>query len=76
MVLLLIGHISASTMSHGRVHGCLLLNDCYICLHHVPGVPLSTPAVWKDIFRDNVTLKRNWADGRCRVTDMAGHTHK
>lgn len=24
MVLLLIGHISASTMSHGRVHGCLL----------------------------------------------------
>lgn len=45
-------------------------------LLHVPGVPLSTPAVWKDIFRDNVNLKRNWANGRCKVTDMAGHTHK
>lgn len=45
------------------------------CKETYVGVPLSTPAVWKDIFRDNVTLKRNWADGRCRVTDMAGHTH-
>ncbi len=40
------------------------------------GVPLSTPAVWKEIFRDNVNLKRNWAKGRCKVTDMAGHTKK
>lgn len=45
------------------------------CKETYVGVPLSTPAVWKDVFRDNVTLKRNWANGRCRVTDMAGHTH-
>ncbi|KAL9984512.1 hypothetical protein ACROYT_G006815 [Oculina patagonica] len=44
------------------------------CQETYVGVPLSTPAVWKEIFRDNVNLKRNWAKGRCKVTDMAGHT--
>ena len=47
-----------------------------INLYKTKGVPLSMPAVWKDIFRDNLTLKRNWANGRCKVTDMAGHKHK
>lgn len=73
MVLLLIGQCVNNV---SRSCAWMPIAYCYICLHHVPGVPLSTPAVWKDIFRDNVTLKRNWADGRCRVTDMAGHTHK
>lgn len=45
------------------------------CQETYVGVPLSTPAVWKDIFRDNLKLKRNWANGRCKVTDMSGHTH-
>lgn len=45
------------------------------CQETYVGVPLSMPAVWKDIFRDNLTLKRNWANGRCKVTDMAGHKH-
>lgn len=43
------------------------------CQETYVGVPLSMPAVWKDIFRDNLTLKRNWANGRCKVTDMVGH---
>lgn len=45
------------------------------CQETYVGVPLSVPAIWKDIFRDNLTLKRNWANGRCKVTDMAGHKH-
>lgn len=45
------------------------------CQETYVGVPLSTPAVWKDIFRENLNLKRNWANGRCKVTDMSGHTH-
>jgi len=31
------------------------------------------PAVWKEIFRENLNLKRNWANGRCKVMDMVGH---
>ncbi|XP_020604751.1 F-box/WD repeat-containing protein 7-like [Orbicella faveolata] len=45
------------------------------CQETYVGVPLSTPAVWKEIFRDNVNLKHNWAKGRFKVTDMVGHTH-
>ncbi|XP_068743956.1 F-box/WD repeat-containing protein 7-like [Montipora capricornis] len=43
------------------------------CQETYVGVPLFVPAVWKEIFRENLNLKRNWANGRCRVTDMVGH---
>ncbi|KAK2565339.1 F-box/WD repeat-containing protein 7 [Acropora cervicornis] len=40
------------------------------CKETYVGVPLSVPAVWKEIFRENLNLKRNWANGRCKVMDM------
>lgn len=43
------------------------------CKETYVGVPLSVPAVWKEIFRENLNLKRNWANGRCKVMDMVGH---
>ena len=58
-------------VQHFNISNASLFRLCYFL-----GVPLSVPAVWKDIFRDNLNLKRNWAKGRCKVTDMAGHTHK
>ncbi|XP_032227402.2 F-box/WD repeat-containing protein 7 isoform X2 [Nematostella vectensis] len=44
------------------------------CRLQYVGVPLSVPDIWKDIFRRNINLKRNWAEGRCKVMEISGHT--
>ncbi|EDO32198.1 predicted protein [Nematostella vectensis] len=44
------------------------------CRLQYVGVPLSVPAIWKDIFKRNINLKRNWAEGRCKVMEISGHT--
>ncbi|XP_033101993.1 F-box/WD repeat-containing protein pof1-like [Anneissia japonica] len=31
---------------------------------------------WKDIYRDNKFLKRNWNSGQCKETDLKGHSAK
>ncbi|KAK3707206.1 hypothetical protein QZH41_019558, partial [Actinostola sp. cb2023] len=37
------------------------------------GIPLRVPTIWKEIFKQNLSLKRNWANGECRVMDITGH---
>ncbi|XP_020909797.1 probable E3 ubiquitin ligase complex SCF subunit sconB [Exaiptasia diaphana] len=44
------------------------------CSRIYVGIPLRVPTIWKETFKQNLKLKRNWANGECRVMDISGHT--
>ncbi|EDV19761.1 uncharacterized protein TRIADDRAFT_61795 [Trichoplax adhaerens] len=36
----------------------------------------SAQALWKRIFQTNLTLRKNWERGRCRVLEVSGHSNR
>ncbi|KAL4233353.1 hypothetical protein ACF0H5_008035 [Mactra antiquata] len=37
-------------------------------------VPVGGNPEWKKLYKDNKFLRVNWHDGKCRITDLKGHT--
>ena len=57
----------------------LLLNImCPFTVTHgsFPGVPAIVTVSWKQLFIDDIKLKRNWRLGRAKITTLTAHTHR
>ena len=40
------------------------------------GLSLQVRTTWKNLYLDDLRLKRNWRKGKCIVTKLTGHTNK
>ncbi|XP_059143186.1 F-box/WD repeat-containing protein 7-like [Physella acuta] len=51
-------------------------NDLWksICQNTKIEIPVGSKPSWKDVYRDNYFLRRNWDNGRCKTSEFLGHT--
>ena len=42
----------------------------------IPGVPAIVTVSWKQLFIDDIKLKRNWRLGQAKITTLTAHTHR
>ncbi|XP_065883769.1 F-box/WD repeat-containing protein 7-like [Dysidea avara] len=52
--------------------GEVWMNKCHT---NRMGLPLQVRTTWKNLYLDDLRLKRNWRKGKCIVTKLTGHTN-